>query len=95
MNIYLSTMMGQQTNMRFLEEKWDLKYKTDWDEVTIKNFIYNHIEDGTLIITDGWVSYNFLDCDETFLGHEIHHQGGLIFGLVHQVHQILNTHSHS
>ena len=42
-------------------KKIGLDFIKDRDEETIKNFINNHIEPGSHIVTDGWFGYRFLD----------------------------------
>ena len=49
----------------------------------IKTFLLNHVEAGTIIISDGWPGYAFLGGEESFLEHETHSHiaGDFGFGL--------------
>lgn len=38
-------------------------------------FVKNHVEAGTIIVTDGWSGYAFLDNDNSVWPHEIYNHG--------------------
>ena len=45
----------------------------------LRIFLLNHVS-GTLVITDGWWAYGFLDGNESYWEQESHNKGGEIFG---------------
>ena len=49
-------------------------------EEDCKRFIYNHIKPNNTIITDGWLSYNFLTRNDSNYVHEVH-SGNFGFGV--------------
>ena len=55
-------------------------------EEKVKTFIYNQVKENNNIITDGWLSYNFLDSPNLDYTHEIH---------VHELHRNFGFGKHS
>lgn len=52
------------------------------NEDDCRKLITDHIKPNNTIITDGWNSYNFLDCDGSNYVHKVHiHGPGGNFGL--------------
>ena len=65
-------------------------YKIRFDIIPVRNqsnfeiFVKNHIEPGTIIVSDGWSAYKFLDnTDMSLLEHKVFNHGVGNFGRGH------------